>query len=321
MLQVVSDGMWKPVIAKAKQARTRRAAIAYVGDDPPIAFGEGDLLVVDASDASIRCGRTSAATLTIFHEAGAQLFSLPSLHAKVMLLDDWAVVGSANDSRQSVTAYAEAAILSDRPDVAGQLERVIGDFARASKKIDAAFLKRILALPVKRVLVPPAHRRSKTRRAASAGQRAWIVSLRQDAEYPGDVDRVEAIAKEEQQKLGRGAGHVDWFFWSGKDGFAKRSREGDVVIECCRPRNKFETTRSVRVYRHGRVMRIFKEPGVKATTFHCLLAPGYERTALSWSRFRQLATSAGVRRKLSPRSTVELSAQQSAALFELWSSG
>jgi|SRR5579863_10458700 len=113
MLKVVSAGLWKAIAVKGKRAATRRAAIAYVGDSPPLTFGDGDILIVDASDPSIASGRTSAKALKRFQRAGAELFSHRNLHAKVMLLDDWVVIGSANDSQHSARAYVEAALVSD----------------------------------------------------------------------------------------------------------------------------------------------------------------------------------------------------------------
>ena len=156
VLKVVSNRLWSVVGAKSRAASMRRAAIAYVGDSPPMIFGKGDLLVVDASDSSIKSGRTSARVLAAFYKAGAELFSNPHLHAKVMVLDDWAVVGSANASRHSEIVYIEAAVITDRPDITGQVERLISELAERSALINERFLARILRLPVvKAPFVPP----------------------------------------------------------------------------------------------------------------------------------------------------------------------
>ena len=296
----------------------RRAAIAYVGDSPPMIFGKGDLLVVDASDSSIKSGRTSAKVLAAFYEAGAELFSNPHLHAKAMVLDDWAVVGSANASRHSENVYIEAAVITNRPDIAGQVERLISELAEHSAIINEPFLERILKLPVVKAPYVPRRRARRQLAPTLSTPCAWLVGLWEEATYPGDEAQIEAIAKEEQKKVGRKAGEVDWFFWSGHTGFPARAKVGDIVVECLRPRAKIKTTHSVRVFRHARLLRIFKEPGVRATTFHCLWPPDSERTAMSWTAFARLATSAGIKRKLTYRSTVQLSEQESAALFELW---
>lgn len=134
MLKVLSNDLWAVIAIKSKKVVTRRAAIAYVGNFPPITFKNGDVLVVDASDESIKTGRTSAKTLSAFHKAGVELWSRAKLHAKVMLLDDWAVIGSANASQQSKTTYTEAAIITDRPDVASQVEQFIDGLAPTQRQ-------------------------------------------------------------------------------------------------------------------------------------------------------------------------------------------
>lgn len=312
MLRVVSSGLWRIVGSKARHASVRRAAIAYVGKSPPIRFGEGDLLVVDASDASIKAGRTSAKVLRAFQEAGAELYSQPNLHAKVMLLDDWVVVGSANASQNS---YIEAALITDRIDIAGQVERLIDDLAKPDKRITQGFLKRILALPVaERPFGGQKGRR--TSAPVVTGPRTWLVSLRGDADYPGDEEHVDEVSEEEQIKVGRKAGEMDWFF-AGPSGYGK-ARVGDILIECWRPQNKILSTRSVRVYPPARLLRIYKERGVNSKTFHLLLPPKADRAVMSWSKFQDLAKRAGIQRQITYRSNIALTEQQSAALQELW---
>lgn len=318
MLRVVSKGLWAVIARKSHEAGSRRAAIAYLGESPPIRFGTDDVLIVDASDASIKTGRTSAKVLQRFQKAGAQLWSHPNLHAKVMLIDDWAVVGSANASSQSQNAYVEAAVITDRPDIASQVERFIFELKQRSQPITPSFLKRILALPVTRTPFAPRTRGTKRRAPTIEGPRTWLLSLRSGAAYPGDEDRVDAVAEEEQQQLGPRAGYIEWFWWSGGQGFPVQAKVGDIIIESWRPQAKIKSSRSVRVHRHARLVRIFQERGQKAKTFHCLLPSNSERTALTWSEFSQLAGRAGITRKLSYRSSVRLTEQQSNALFELW---
>jgi len=62
MLKVLSVNLWSAIRQKAKHAEQRRAAVAYVTDATLLPLRKGDLLVTDASDASIAGGRTSAVT-------------------------------------------------------------------------------------------------------------------------------------------------------------------------------------------------------------------------------------------------------------------
>ena len=318
MLRVISTGLWSAIASKSDKAGSRRAAIAYIGESPPVRFGSEDVLIVDASDASIKAGRTSAKVLQQFHKAGAELWSHANLHAKVLLIDDWAVVGSANASRHSQNTLVEAALITDRPDIASQVERFIFELKQHSQAITPSFLKRILALPVTRAPFARSIGPTKHQAPHLESPRTWLLSLRSDATYPGDDECVDAVAEEEQGKLGSHAGQIDWFWWPAGKGFSSQAKVGDIIIESYRPRANIKSSRSVRVYRHARIVRIFQESGRKAKTFHCLFPSNAERTALTWTEFALLAARAGVTRKLSYRSSVRLTEQQSSALFELW---
>ena len=318
MLKIISGNLWDTIQKKAKHAEHRRAAIAYVTDPTLLPLRSGDLLVTDASDASIASGRTSAITLEKYFKAEVELFNLPYLHAKVLVLDDWAVVGSANASHQSAAVYFEAAMLSDRPELTGQADKLVTFLANAGTPIDEPFIKRILKIPVVKTWGLHNAPRTRTLAKPSLDQTFWLVSIHGDAEYAGNAEIVEGVAEKVQKKMSSKAGIVDWFWWSGKARFPTTAREGDIVIVCWRPRAKISTTRGVEVFRHGRIAKIFQEPGVMEITFHCIWPPECDDTALSWSAFQKLAERAGITRKLSYNSTVELTSQQSSALFEIW---
>lgn len=320
MLKIVSSNLWEMIREKAKHAEHRRAAIAYVTDPTLLPLRRGDLLITDASDASIASGRTAAIALEKYFKAGVELFCLSNLHAKVLVLDDWAVVGSANASQHSAEIYVEAAIVTDRPELVGQADKLVTSLSKDSSPIDDAFVSRILKIPVKKSWdVPPVGlRRKQVRSTPATEQKFWLASLRGEAEYPGNEETVEEVSETIQKKVSSKSGVVDWFWWGGSTRFPTLAKEGDVVIECWRPRAKVATSRSVRVYRHGRIAKVFQEPGVKVKTFHCVWPADHHESAVSWSAFLALAKRAGISRKLSYTGTIELTAQQSAALFEIW---
>ena len=89
---------------------------AYVHDTSHLLLGRGDVLVCDASQAAIAGGQTSAAALKLLAKKKVLLYSLPGLHAKVVVADDIAFVGSGNASRNSIGAYLiEAGLRSSSP--------------------------------------------------------------------------------------------------------------------------------------------------------------------------------------------------------------
>lgn len=147
----LGDDLWHQLRDLARKARTRVAAVAYVTDSDAVPFGNGDLLVVDASDASIAGGSTSANALARLFERGVRLYSLKGLHAKVYVLDGAAIVGSANLSSMSQDHLAEAALLTTEPAAVEKARRHIKELAaRAGPAIDEAFVRRIGQIPVDR---------------------------------------------------------------------------------------------------------------------------------------------------------------------------
>lgn len=317
-LKLLSADLWDIVGKKAVKAKRRRAAISYVTESRLLPLGAGDVLVVDASDASIAAGRTSAEVLAGYLSAGASLFNVPNLHAKVLVLDDWAVIGSANASLRSAKYYVEASVVSDRPELIGQAERLIGSLAETGSVIDSEFIARIRLIPVATPCPPPSGHPGANAKVETGSPKYWLISTREDGVYPGNIDVVEQAVEEVQERIGPGAGVVSWFWWGGKKRFPSTAQVGDIVIQCSRPRNRMTSSRGVLVYGHGRIESIFQEPGRAVKTFHCVRPPDWEKTAIKWVDFARLAERAGITRKLTYTSNVRLTEKQSGALFEIW---
>lgn len=316
MQKLLSADLWDTIGEKAANARRRRAAIAYVTESRLLPLGAGDVLVVDASDDSIAGGRTCAKSLAGYFAAGVSLFNVPNLHAKVLVLDDCSIIGSANASMHSAEHYVEASVISDHPELVSQAEQLIGLLAVRGNVIDSEFIARIQKIPVK--TRPPVPSNRSPVKIQPSAPRCWFVSTREDAVYPGNSNTVKSALEEVQGHIGPDAGFVSWFWWGGSARFPSTARVGDIVIQCSRPRNKMLSSRGVLVYRHARIERIFQEPGQTAKTFHCVRALDWQNTTVKWGDFTRLAKRAGVTRQLSYTSNVTLTDQQSAALFAIW---
>src|SRR5688572_3724028 len=98
MNQLLVQDLWPELHRRCRTAKRRQAAVAYVTDLACVSFSAGDALVVDASDAAVKCGETSAKVLKHLFQKGVNLYSYEGLHAKVWVLDSTAIVGSANAS-------------------------------------------------------------------------------------------------------------------------------------------------------------------------------------------------------------------------------
>jgi hypothetical protein len=86
-----------------------------------IGFQAGDVLVVDASRRAIASGQTDAPLLRELDSRGVAVYSREGLHAKVLLLGAYSVIGSANMSGSS-DVLIEAAVISDSDVIASGVE-------------------------------------------------------------------------------------------------------------------------------------------------------------------------------------------------------
>lgn len=131
-----------PEITKAVKTRgPRYVAVAYLGVDAPrlLPLKSRDVLVVNASDRSIRAHATSPDAIEEFIERGVRVVSVGTLHAKVIATELFAVVGSANASANSERAD-EATIITDQKSVINQVRDFVMNLIAQSTELDANFL-------------------------------------------------------------------------------------------------------------------------------------------------------------------------------------
>jgi phosphatidylserine/phosphatidylglycerophosphate/cardiolipin synthase-like enzyme len=173
MDQLLTDNVWKQVASLLKAKQKKVAAIAYVTTDAHLAFHKGDTLVCDASDNAIKCGETSAQTLKRLFETGVRLFSCPGLHAKSLVSDDLAIIGSSNLSVSSATSLIEASLVTRRFQARSQVRAFIHKLLPISSPIDSDFLVRALDLPVS---VRPRGGAVRAWRIEPPTNKTWVVS-------------------------------------------------------------------------------------------------------------------------------------------------
>ena len=144
MEQLLTDNVWEQIREFLDPNLRKRAAIAYVSSEKYLSFSRGDVLICDASDQAIGCGETSASVLGHFWEHGAELYSLPNLHAKVVVFGDqeYVLVGSANLSASSAESLRELVLLTDAAQIISQAIAFIHILKRSATPIDDRFISR-----------------------------------------------------------------------------------------------------------------------------------------------------------------------------------
>jgi hypothetical protein len=197
-------------------------------------FRGNDTLVVDASDHAIASGQTSAKVLSAAYKRGAKLFSMEGLHAKTLVCGRVAVVGSANLSASSADNLIEAAAIMDDATIVAQAAAFIDQLTGLAVPVDYQFLRRILAIKVKRQGWFP---RRQISAVEARGGRSWLVGIQELAEgaHPDEADRAEAGSKKARPRRSSSRNDVSWIRYIGKDSFRRLASEGDTVVQIWRP--------------------------------------------------------------------------------------
>jgi hypothetical protein len=297
MKALLSDDLWCELSAQSADHQRIRAAVAYV-TAPHLVFRHGDLLICDASDDAIKGGLTSASLLRSFVNQGAEVYSYDGLHSKVAVIDNQALIGSANLSQNAGVNTCEASLLTDDRQVIGLIQAFIERVKGESEPGNEEFLRHIESLPVIRNGILP----RKSKKKIDVGQsRVWLIAARYLS------DRL-AKAEEALQKVGMevAENHIKpdsyevWpIRWSGKSRFRSEAKSGDLVIVVFT--EKQEKRKDVRVYKAAPILH--RQDDEKCTWFY-LEFPS-EPTPYSWDDIQAHFVSLGAL-NFTPNSTREL---------------
>ena len=143
---VLGRDVWPAIDDLTAAPGAKAVAVAYVGSEGATflsSLGRGDLLVCNASDASLAQGGTFPTSLATLVDRGVEVRSRRDLHAKVFVSGDRAFVGSANASQTSASRQ-EAGILVEDPAEVALLRAWVDDLATSSDadRVNDAFLRR-----------------------------------------------------------------------------------------------------------------------------------------------------------------------------------
>ncbi|MEO7774720.1 MAG: phospholipase D family protein [Steroidobacteraceae bacterium] len=313
MQRLLSNGLWRELATRALKAKSRRAAIAYATVDH-LSLGSGDELVVDASDKAIRSGETSAKLLVELLRKGVELYSHPRLHAKVILLDGVAFIGSANLSASSATHLTEAGILTNHPQTVAAVQAQLAQWVQNARPLTPRELDRLLQLPVSPRRGPAMATGPRPPKAQALGERVWIIGVREISDHAHLGER-EAIAKGEVRaealRCHRGD-DLSWIRWAPDDDVAKLCRAGDVIFQVWRSRSG----KRLRVLRPATVVLVNKESTCKRIYIEDI--PGRMPDELTLLRFQKLLAQLGVRQRVGPASKRALAAHVASQVLVAW---
>lgn len=93
----VGADVWSAIGQLLRLNQSVIAVIAYVSEGARnvLKLKNGDALITDASLGAVKTGQTDPHVLLALQSKGVRIYSYPGLHAKVVILSDRAIVGSA----------------------------------------------------------------------------------------------------------------------------------------------------------------------------------------------------------------------------------
>lgn len=289
--------------------------VAYATDSQIVKFGAGDVLVTDASDSAIKAGQTSVDVLTQAVRNGADVYSVPNLHAKVYVFDSVAVIGSANLSNSSMNDLIEAAWVTDQPAAVSGAHGLIDGLVSVATVIDGKFLDRASKLPVTK---SRHHRRGQPQKPQlERKHRVWLVGIGPiSRDFPDEADTVERGTGIAREQFRDESNEAFWIRYSGDSRFRKEAAVGDSVILIWSggESGAFPTG----VYRHAPILSREDIDDGKSSYFFLEESEQWNETGLLWTKFKRLAKNVGVPFKMTQWMCRELSGDYSAAIHELW---
>lgn len=313
MHQVLSHKLWDRIRTLARKTKRRQAAIAYVTTDL-ISFRRNDLLIVDASESVIRSGGTNAKLLAKLVRKGVAVYSCPSLHAKVILLNDHAVIGSCNMSESSRHLMVEAALITDSPSIASGVASLIEQLRAKSKRLDARAVAQLAKIKVVRVGFGLGKRGPKPPKISDElGRRTWLTgTYQEDRELTeAEEELTDQSTRELARKLRTDEEPLEWIRCTGTGKFVSKCREGDQVIQIWK--KSLKNKRPSAVLCANPILRKAKSGG---STFF-FLRDGTD-TGMNWGAFKNLMKRLGYRRRFGPGSEVVLEPELADAIFRNW---
>ena len=312
MNDLLSSALWPRIRELAKKSQKKSAAVAYVTDDRHIVFGKGDVLITDASDEAITSGQTSAALLKAAWKRKAEIVSITGLHSKVYVFDKYAVIGSANLSKES-ERRTEAALLTDQPTVVSAVRLLIEGLKTEGEVVDETFISRICKLPVARRLSGLGGDRRT--RMDDPTPRTWLVGLKPAKEKEDEQAVIEEGMEEAEKHVSQEDSSVSWIRFRGNSKFRREAITGDVVV-CIWTANGKGSPNAV--YHHAPILYRKDDEAHDVTWFYVEEYPDADDTTLTWKQFQRLYSQIGVPGKASQWASRELARHHSDALHDLW---
>ncbi len=307
-----NEDIWKTIPEIIKTSKHTDVAVAYLGKDGSklLPLKKGDGLVVDMSIATVKAGSTNPYEIEKFIKRGVQVFSRRNLHAKIIISDKQALIGSANISKNSRDNLDETAILTNDLITIQRARNFINQICL--EPVRHEYLKECINIyktpRIHNPPPPPPPKHAKLR----------IVGLMDYADFP--EREIESYEKSEKKAIkllkSKEQSVLENFHWSHKPKMADELEQGDWIIQCIKHSDK-----SISVYPPAQLILIDhyfrdKENGKERYVFH--LESPKNGQAIDWNIFRKKMNAILSTSKKNPPTIAIRDVRQADELLRLW---
>jgi hypothetical protein len=314
MQRVLSNDLWTEVRRRARASKSRKAAIAYATRDL-VGFRNGDKLVVDASVLAIRNGETDAKLLRKLHKEGVQLYDCVDLHAKILVLDDVAIIGSGNMSSSSELRMVEAALISNQDSVVAGVASLIEQVIKQSTRLTGKRIAELCKIEVvRRGGWKGGSRKTRATRIPKLGNRTWIVGVHEVNQDPKPQEQklIDDAIRSLQERVGVDDDDITWIRWGVRGRFARECRGGDLLIQIWRSST---AKRPSEVLKAAPVL--LKQRTRNWTRFY-VAEPLGRAPKMTWGQFKRLLGDVGYPRQVKAGSVQVVDSHLADAITRKW---
>ena len=316
MQRVLSNKLWTEIRKRARASKSRKGAIAYVTRDL-VGFRMGDTLIVDASARAVQNGETDAPLLRNLHKRGVQLYDCADLHAKILLLDDEAIISSGNMSSSSENRMVEAALISDHGSVVAGVASLIEQLVKQSSELSAEHIVDLCKIKViRRGGWNGARSERRKTRIAELGNRTWIVGLHELKRDPSPKEQglIDRATSSLQEQLNSVDDDFSWIKWGVRDRFSRECRAGDTLIRIWR------SSKAKRPSVVLKAVPVLLKQSTKQWTRFYVSEPSGRSPEIAWGRFQRLLREVGHSRQVKAGSVQLIEPDAADTIGRKWNS-
>jgi hypothetical protein len=275
--ELITENVWQFITEKAKATKTKSyVAVAYFGQGASsmLPLNKGSKLLVDASESNVKAMQTCPAELLKLYKKGVQIYSLPSLHAKMYVLGKNLIIGSANVSSNSSSVLTESVFSTTDPNAVKDAKEFI--MSNCGTELSEDKLKELNKIYIEAKQNSNKRFGAKIKVKKNEDQKIYVCKLRA-CEYTEEEENDSKIGLNLYAKNNKVPDRhsIDSFIWDGKLSF----KVGDSIMQIIKDGDM------IKIYPLSRLVYIMKAKSKGKTIYHCFVELP-SRRAVKLERFQ-----------------------------------